>query len=56
MSLPTEVLRTVFKYLYDVDLIEVSGLCKHWNLASKSARFSAKLVEVNQLFNIKTGF
>ena len=53
MSLPTGVLRTVFKYLNDPDLIEVSAVCKHWNLASKSARFSAKLVEVNQLFKDK---
>ena len=42
--LPTEVLSTVFKYLNDLDLIEVPAACKHWNLASKSARFSAKLV------------
>ena len=53
MFLPTEVLRTVFKYLNDLDLIEVPAASKHWNLASKSARFSAKLVEVNQLFKDK---
>ena len=47
MSLLTEVLCMVFKYLKDLDLIEASAVCKQWNSTSKSARFSAKLVEVN---------
>ena len=53
MSLPTEVLAMVFEYLKDLDLIEASAVCKQWNSASKSARFSEKLVEVNQLFKDK---
>ena len=53
MFFPIEVLWMVFKYLKGLDLIEVSAVCKQWNLASKSARFSAKLTEVNQLFKDK---
>ena len=53
MSLPTEVLSMVFEYLKDLDLIEASAVCKQWNSASKSARISEKLVEVDQLFKNK---
>ena len=53
MSLPTEVLSMVFEYLKDLDLIEASAICKQWNSASKSARISEKLVEVDQLFKDK---
>ena len=53
MSLPTEVLSMVFEYLKDLDLIEASAVCKQWNSASKLARISEKLVEVDQLFKDK---
>ena len=45
MSLLTEVLCMVFKYLKDLDLIEASAVCKQWNSTSKLA---AKLVDFLQ--------
>ena len=53
MSLPTEVCCGIFGYLKDLDLIEVSALCKEWNISSKSTTYSAKLAEANQLFTDK---
>ena len=54
MCLSIEVWRIIFTYLRDLDSIEVSALCKEWNFAVKSARFSTKLAEVNQLCRDKS--
>lgn len=43
MSLPIEVLCSVFEYLKDLDSIEVPAVCKQWNAAVKTVKFSSKL-------------
>ena len=50
MSFPTEVLSTTFKCLRDIALIEASAVCTEWYHTAKTARFTAKLEETNQLF------
>ena len=50
MSLPMSFLCLLFEYLNDIDLIEVSAVCKYWNFATKTARLSSKLKETNELF------
>lgn len=43
MSLPIEFLCSVFEYLKDLDSIEVPAVCKQWNAAVKTVKFSSKL-------------
>ena len=43
MDLPIEVISLIFEYLKDIDLIEVSAVCNHWNYAVKTVRFTSKL-------------
>lgn len=51
--LPVEVLNDVFKYLKQVDLIEVSAVCKKWRSVIWTKSFHLKINETNQFFRDK---
>ena len=55
-SIPDEVWFLIFKYLKNIDLIEMSAVCKQWNsIVKTNSRLSLKLEENNEIFLIKIG-
>ena len=49
-SLPIEVWSFIFQYLRYSDLIEVSAVCKEWNMIVKTEKFVSKLKETRNIF------
>lgn len=50
-QLPIEILCTIFKYLRQINLIEVSSVCKLWHNLTQTKAFCAKLKETDNLFH-----
>ena len=50
-QLPIEILCTIFKYLRQINLIEVSSVYKLWHNLTQTKAFCAKLKETDSLFH-----